>query len=77
MSLHPIMAQALKPFRLNPPTAREKLDELLRTPFELDDGERSGVADESDVYRAVDECVERHMDEIEARVVALTMERAA
>lgn len=78
MSLHPIMAQALKPFRLNPPTAREKLDALLRLPLELDDGDRQGVADEDDVYQAVDECIERHIDEIEARVIELTrMERAA
>ena len=81
VNLHPIMAQALKPFSAPKPEAqllrtllhkeRERLNKLLRVPFELDDGERQGVADEDDVYQAVDECIERHIDEIEARVIEL------
>jgi len=88
MSVHPIMAQALSPFATPVSTTINRLREalreaddrwaqLLRLPFEIEIGDAAGNASEDDVVRAVSECIEKHMPEIEARVVALTMERAA
>jgi hypothetical protein len=55
---------------------RDRIAQLLRTPFELDMGtdpyrECLVTADEEIVLRAVDECIVRHMDEIQERVAVL------
>lgn len=58
---------------------RDRIDKLLRTPFELDMStdpyrECMVTADPEIVERAIDECIEQHMPEIEARVIVLLIE---
>lgn len=60
---------------------RQKYDDLLRLPFEVEiSGSRyedsvEVIAAEADVHKAIDECIEQHMTQIEARVRELTLDR--
>ncbi len=85
-AVHPLFVQALSPFATPVSTTINRLREalretddrwadLLRLPFEIEIGDKLGHALEDDVVRAVSECIELHMPDIEARVVALTVER--
>ncbi|NID14343.1 hypothetical protein [Luteibacter yeojuensis] len=76
MTMHPAFAQALKPFA--PPAANDDpLTRLLRLPFEvrLDDEGNYTQANKADVIQALDELAEKHIDELEARVLELTLAR--
>ena len=90
-NLHPLFAQALKPFVTQPLSAerlrellqaeRARMAKLLRMPFEVDmstdpHSERMHMVQEWMVYQAVDDCIERHMTEIEASVRELIREDA-
>jgi hypothetical protein len=76
--MHPALALALKPFA--PSAANEDpITRLLRLPFEvrLDSEGNSIEANKADVIQALDELAEKHIDELEARVLELTLARGS
>ena len=70
--MHPVFAQALKPFA---PPANDPAPNFLRLPFEVQLGDDLVTADPRDVAQAFEESIDKHMPVIEERIAELTMQR--
>jgi hypothetical protein len=74
--MHPAFAAALAPF--SPPAANDPVVAVLQGPYEIEVDEEGHIveANRADLAKAVDELLETHREELDRRVLALTLNRA-
>jgi hypothetical protein len=74
--MHPAFAAALAPFA--PSAANDPVVAVLQGPYEIEVDDEGHIveANRADLTKAVDELLDAHRDELDQRVLALTLNRA-